>query len=257
MIIDSFVVGQPRLKNRYYYKPDECGEDSYFNYKIGSKILAMGVADGVGSWKNLNIDPALFSRALMLNAHEIINDYYYNNKKIDSQKIMNLAYENLKQDDRKIYGSATFCSVSFIYEKDKILAKTINLGDSGYIIIRNFKLLHQSKPQRVINSRHQNCPYQIANIPPDLVYKCGTGNCVNDANIENHILKENDFLIFASDGFWDFVDINRLLIILEKNKNISLCNLSTLLLSIFIREYALDDTTFIIAKVVEENIQFM
>lgn len=255
MIVNSFAITQPKFKNKYFYKPDECGEDSYFIYKIRNRTLAIGVADGVGSWKHSGIDPALFSRALTSNAFDITNNHYYNNLQIDSYNIMNLAYEQLKKDERNIYGSATFCSVNFIYEEDKIMAKSINLGDSGYIIIRNFKLVYQSQPQRKITYR-RSCPHQIANVPPHLRDDY-SGNSINDSVIAEHTLEEDDIIILATDGFWDFVNITNLLNLVKENKHLSIFNLSTLLLQTFIRKSALYDTTLIIAQVNKENIEYI
>jgi protein phosphatase PTC7 len=46
-------------------KADRGGEDAYF---VCPRGLCMGVADGVGGWAEVGVDPGLYSRELMAHA---------------------------------------------------------------------------------------------------------------------------------------------------------------------------------------------
>ncbi|KAF8924235.1 hypothetical protein BGZ58_002010, partial [Dissophora ornata] len=48
----------------------DAGEDAFFHVSTPSRV-ALGVADGVGGWSEMGVDPALFSWALMNNAENI------------------------------------------------------------------------------------------------------------------------------------------------------------------------------------------
>lgn len=51
-------------------KEDRGGEDAYF---IGDQGTAVGVADGVGGWAEVGVDPGLYSRELMGHAQVACN----------------------------------------------------------------------------------------------------------------------------------------------------------------------------------------
>eukprot|EP00122_Pirum_gemmata_P011712 Pgem_evm1s10854 len=55
---------------------DDCGEDAYFMYANDPDGIGdyMGVADGVGGWQDLGVNPALFSWSLMNNCNDILKD---------------------------------------------------------------------------------------------------------------------------------------------------------------------------------------
>ena len=160
MYVESCVIAKPRSTNNYCYDPKKCGEDSFFNYKIGEKSLAIGIADGVGSWKDNKIDPAIFSRTLMENCHQIYNNCYYNNQIIDISQIVSQSFDKLLENNPPIYGSSTVCLLNFEYSENNVVAKTLQLGDSGYIIIRRNKIIYEFNPQRYpITYRENQAPF--------------------------------------------------------------------------------------------------
>lgn len=62
MRLDSAVVMIPHPQ-----KADRGGEDAFF---ISDSGMAVGVADGVGGWAEVGVDPGLYSRELMEHANE-------------------------------------------------------------------------------------------------------------------------------------------------------------------------------------------
>lgn len=194
MQIETYSISFPKKSFEVRYKPDECGEDSFFVYNQNNTTLAMGVADGVGGWQEFNINSGLFSQNLMLNTYNT----YHDQKSLHPLKLMEIAYSKLLEQEKSIYGSSTYCTITYHYNQDNIVAKTNNIGDSGYIIIRKNKIIYRSNRQLDGLS-----PKQIANIPPHL----SDVGCINTPFFESesneHILEENDLIILATDGFWD------------------------------------------------------
>ena len=79
------------------------------------------------------------------------------------------------------------------------LLTTCNLGDSGYIIIRDRKVKYKSVSQ----SHRYNAPYQLGCTPPELLDHDLYRDKPEDALFSTHILFPEDFLIISSDGLFD------------------------------------------------------
>lgn len=96
---DFFYVQQVRknVNERSYrliiYLPIRCAKtlyvlyDIYTSHKVPmadfSKGLSFGVADGVGGWIDVGVDPALFSQALMYHAHRYSKNAWAGEPEID------------------------------------------------------------------------------------------------------------------------------------------------------------------------------
>jgi protein phosphatase PTC7 len=87
------------------------------------------VADGVGGWGEVGIDPGLFSKALV----KFIEEEYLKNP---NGTLKNYLIEAVKRN--KHTGSSTCVLAKFdkVRENNKVYLKTCNLGDSGYMLIR-------------------------------------------------------------------------------------------------------------------------
>lgn len=170
----------------YYKKRDRGGEDAWL---LTEELLA--VADGVGGWNRKGVDPGIFARELC--AH-VWSDY----KKLRVEEGKTCGEINLKTilidavAKTKAIGTSTFV-MAFIERKEGIL-KTLNLGDSGFLIIRpkdnsDFELIFRSKEQQ----HRFNCPYQ-----------CGTNyGPPTNADVHAHMVKDKDIVILATDGVLD------------------------------------------------------
>lgn len=60
-----------------------------------------------------------------------------------------------------ILGSSTACVI--VFDKQKNILNSANLGDSGFLIFRKGKVLYRSSEQQ----HYFNTPYQLASPPPD------------------------------------------------------------------------------------------
>jgi protein phosphatase PTC7 len=102
----------------------------------------------------------------------------------------------------KIYGSSTVCLTSLSKKTGQL--QTLNLGDSGYMIMRNKVVVFKSQPQ----THRYNAPYQLACIPPstsainlseNFIYRDMPEDSIN----LTHALEDGDFLLLSTDGLFD------------------------------------------------------
>lgn len=70
-------------------------------------------------------------------------------------------------EDNKVYGSSTVCllSLEFYDTSEFSLLSSCNVGDSGYMVVRDKKVLFKSQSQ----SHRYNAPYQLGCTPPELI----------------------------------------------------------------------------------------
>ncbi|KAF9344029.1 Protein phosphatase PTC7 [Mortierella sp. AD094] len=190
----------------------DAGEDAFFHVSTPSRV-ALGVADGVGGWSEVGVDPALFSWALMDNAESVArltdidvdhadpkNAQVANKIPLDAQSILDGAYSELIQSGKVEAGSSTACILSLCKMTGTLRAS--NLGDSAYLLIRDNKCIYESPSQQ----HFWNCPYQLTVLPPGYP---GAGQHVmdtpKDAAQTTHQLQDGDVIVLATDGFWDNV----------------------------------------------------
>ncbi|KAG9325569.1 hypothetical protein KVV02_004871 [Mortierella alpina] len=192
----------------------DAGEDAFFHVSTPSRV-ALGVADGVGGWSEVGVDPALFSWALMDNAEAMArltdSDYNSDTKEgsnadrsskipLDAQSILDGAYSELIQSGKVEAGSSTACILSLCKITGTLRAS--NLGDSAFLLIRDNKCIYESPSQQ----HFWNCPYQLTVLPPGYP---GAGQHVmdmpKDAAQTTHQLQDGDVIVLATDGFWDNV----------------------------------------------------
>ena len=172
------------------------GEDAYF---IHGGDYCIGVADGVGGWAEVGVDPGLYSRELMSHALNLLDT-------IDSvhpgvpQSILEEAHAKTRAR-----GSCTACIVCLHEGK----AHASNLGDSGFLISRDGAVAFISPQQQ-----HEfNFPYQIGS--PDSMSDSPT-------KADSHVVEvqPGDIIIAATDGLFDnvFPDEAAALVHLSKKK---------------------------------------
>ena len=221
-----------------------------------------GVSDGVGGWNRYGVSPAKFSNALLSSVAEITSrstESFSVNNPVD---LLSQAYDNLNEmnsqitdNSDKITGGATACLAVF----DKVSSKlyTSNLGDSGFLVIRDLKIVHKSTPQ----CHHFNSPYQLSILPDEINQKLeslqslqqnltqsnpSNSNLNSDLvqnvqNIQNPYYQdtpekstfqefqcqENDIILLASDGLFDNVHHDQIIVLL-RHLGVTQDNLSTL-----------------------------
>lgn len=136
-----------------YWKEDQkagkvdAGEDAFFQTNT-PEGLAIGVADGVGGWSLVGVDPALFSWTLMDNAAIIAK----NEKSADAHQILDSAFHELRRSGKVAAGSSTACILNLSKTTGEMT--TCNLGDSAFLLIRDKKIVYESPSQQ----HYFNCP---------------------------------------------------------------------------------------------------
>ncbi|XWS45384.1 hypothetical protein CRYUN_Cryun15aG0132100 [Craigia yunnanensis] len=110
------------------------GEDAHF---ICAKEQAIGVADGVGGWAEVGVDAGEFARELMSNSVTAIQDEPKGS--IDPARVLVKAHSSTKSQ-----GSSTACIIALTEEG----IHAINLGDSGFIVVRDGCTVFRSPVQQ-------------------------------------------------------------------------------------------------------------
>jgi len=198
-------------------RPNAYGDDAFFMAKnrLGDFL---GVADGVGGWREYGIDPSLFSSSLMEACKSLIDNKLIDLNPLTLKELLSRGYKQLIEDKQCIIGSSTACIVAL--HKEKSILHTANLGDSGFVVIRKNTIVHRSQEQQ----HYFNSPFQLAIHPaikdPGLIADSPDLASVTSFNVE-----ENDFIIIATDGLWDNLPDSTILEEIKKIKEPTLDNL--------------------------------
>lgn len=195
------------------------GDDAWFIASKNSTDV-LGVADGVGGWRDIGVDPSKFSSNLMRTCKRLVEQGITNesdnagNRKTPIE-ILTASYQALLENkNQSLIGSSTACII--VFNRDSNCLHTANLGDSGFVIIRNNKIVHRSREQQ----HYFNSPFQIAILPS---FSSGEANLFNDspelAEVSSFELCEGDFIVIATDGLWDNLKETSLLYEISKIKS--------------------------------------
>lgn len=152
------------------------GEDAYF---LSDDMKSFGIADGVGGWGDIGVDPALYSKSLM-EGSKLSAESTPNNR--DPVDIMTEGYQYATY----VQGSSTCC----IAVLDGIHLNAANLGDSGFMVMRGLEVVFKTKEQQ----HSFNFPYQI-----------GTGSADKPHHAQRLSIEvqPGDLIITGTDGLWD------------------------------------------------------
>ncbi|CAG8755534.1 8920_t:CDS:2, partial [Acaulospora morrowiae] len=167
--VNSISAGHAWWKERMKAGKVDAGEDAFFYVGTDSGV-ALGVADGVGGWSQMGVDPAYFSWALMDNAARIAKEFSASELALfnapdgcadilDAKQVLSGAFDNLIKSGKVKAGSSTACILSL--SKISGILNAATLGDSAYLIIRNGQLYYESPSQQ----HFFNCPYQLTIVP--------------------------------------------------------------------------------------------
>jgi protein phosphatase PTC7 len=113
----------------------------------------------------------------------------------DTKELEELAQEAISIAHQKAHmpGSSTICIVTLSPEKKFISAA--NLGDSGFVVIRNSTVVFQTTPLQ----HFFDCPYQLGSCP-DFV---DATDYPSDAATYSLNVMPGDIIVMGSDGLWD------------------------------------------------------
>eukprot|EP01110_Echinostelium_bisporum_P009383 TRINITY_DN33051_c0_g1_i1.p1 TRINITY_DN33051_c0_g1~~TRINITY_DN33051_c0_g1_i1.p1 ORF type:complete len:344 (-),score=123.31 TRINITY_DN33051_c0_g1_i1:60-1091(-) len=152
------------------------GEDAYF---LSDDRKVIGVADGVGGWADIGVDPALYAQSLMEGSKLAAENALGSRDPVD---IMQDAYRY----SSSVHGSSTCCILSL----EGLRLNAANLGDSGFMVVRGSQIVYRSKEQQ----HSFNFPYQI-----------GTGSADKPEHSMSITvdIQPGDLVIAGTDGLWD------------------------------------------------------
>lgn len=195
-----------KLVSAYYSQPkpnSKLGEDALF-----ISPHAVGVADGVGGWKQNNIDSGDYSRTLMKNCQDIV----LRQPEVDARALFKQA---VTQVGEGIFGTCTVCILTV--NLHTCTAQVANLGDSRFVYLRRgddgkaWGVVGQTKDQTC----GFNTPFQIGKYPPGF----GTTHefTSEDADVYDmqHVQK-NDLFVLATDGVFDNVFVKEVVAICDR-----------------------------------------
>ncbi|KAI9113314.1 hypothetical protein K1719_015839 [Acacia pycnantha] len=158
-------------------KEETGGEDAHF---ICNEEQALGVADGVGGWADVGIDAGEYSRELMSNAVNAIKEEPKGS--IDPARVLEKAHLITKAK-----GSSTACIIALTEQG----LHAINLGDSGFMVVRDGCTVFRSPVQQ----HGFNFTYQL---------ESGTnGDLPSSGQVFAIPVAPGDVIIAGTDGLFD------------------------------------------------------
>lgn len=148
----------------------------------------------MGGWRNYGVDPSVFPRQLMATCERMVKEGHFQPKAPAS--IIAASYQELLENKDHLLGSSTACIVSLHREERTIY--TANLGDSGFLVVRDDEVVHRSVEQQ----HYFNTPYQLAVAPPGQ-----EGLVLSDspdmAESSSFKVEDGDVIILGTDGLFD------------------------------------------------------
>ena len=164
-------------------KKNPKGEDAHF---FGP--LAMAVADGVGGWAEVGVDPSLYANELMKGVKTAVNTLS------DTERVEPMTVLKFAAGKCASVGSST-CSL-LLLDPHKPIARTANIGDSGYVLYRplpDSRVHVVGRSEEVLHGF--NFPFQLGT----------NGDDPSKAKILSHDLENGDLVVMFTDGFCDNV----------------------------------------------------
>ncbi|KAA8537655.1 hypothetical protein F0562_027263 [Nyssa sinensis] len=158
-------------------KEETGGEDAHF---ICADEQAIGVADGVGGWADLGVDAGQYARELMSNSVTAIEEEPKGS--IDPARVLEKAHSSTKAK-----GSSTACIIALT---DQGL-HAINLGDSGFIVVRDGCTIFRSPVQQ----HDFNFTYQLES--------GNGGDMPSSGQVFTIPVAPGDVIIAGTDGLFD------------------------------------------------------
>jgi len=202
-------------------KEEKGGEDAFFISPCG---LYLGIADGVGGWAEIGVDPGLYSKELMAAAAAAAATVATVMTELDGrpgpdvpQKLLELAHSVTMAR-----GSCTACIICL--ENNRLHAS--NLGDSGFLIVKGAAVEAVARKNKESNiSDNSNAtendeessaaPEEFGYMSPqqqhefNFPYQIGSADSMSDSpsaaqrfTIDVH---PGDIVILATDGLFDNV----------------------------------------------------
>jgi len=190
----AWAPKRPRSQLPPWCKAD-CGEDAFFSLLVNN-LYCLGVADGVGGWSDVGVDPSQFAWELMNQCRSHCEALGMVGK-INPLSVLSQAYHALLRSKKVRAGSSTACIT--VIDTDTGILQSVNLGDSGYVILRQGKVAYRSAE----TTHYFNAPYQLAVIPPELEGRGHINNVPEDGTVTTLQLEYGDLVVLGTDGLFD------------------------------------------------------
>jgi protein phosphatase PTC7 len=181
---------------------------------------SFGLADGVGSWKAVGLDPGVFAEDLMKNTNKVLTQHYSELAELKSKDVGEYLIEVLSMAFDKVHSFGSATATLGICFRSRLI--TANLGDSTVIVLRQTSLGKLRVVFRTKEMQHSlNCPFQLCRLPRPKQYRDltrkGYGLLVKylqevkdqvqdtpeAAQIYSVSLQLNDLVIVGTDGLFD------------------------------------------------------
>lgn len=188
-----------------------CGEDAFCvvspnrGLHAASCMLVVAVADGVGGWASVGADPGVVSHFLMKALHAAVANTA---RDISTPlALLSSAYDIMQSEVKPdLVGSTTACVTYYSQiETGDLQLQSINLGDSGFIVIRHGEFIAYRSQAQLHGG---TAPYQMAVVPPHSRY--ARDSYISDKPAAGHqhslALKDGDLVISGTDGLFDNID---------------------------------------------------
>lgn len=175
------------------------GEDAHFISTLRGG--ALGIADGVGGWHESGVNPSEYSTTFMHIAWAFVegrtNDIRTRTRRpvraLDGPSLDPRGALSAAHRYTRLPGSTTACVMQLDPAKETLHAA--NLGDSGFIVVRNGRVVQRSKPME----HFFDCPLQMGAFPEHVDV---TDNA-EDAQCYSLEVQPGDAIILGTDGLWD------------------------------------------------------
>lgn len=170
-------------------KEETGGEDAHF---LCDDEQAIGVADGVGGWADLGVDSGQYAKELMSNAVSAIQDEPKG--MINPLRVLEKAYSCTKAK-----GSSTACIIALTNQG----IHAVNLGDSGFIVVREGCTIFRSP----IQQHDFNFTYQLESD--------NASDLPSSAQVFTFPVESGDVIVAGTDGLFDNLyntDINAIVV---------------------------------------------
>jgi len=185
-------------------KLSDGGDDAWFI--TNSVINAVGVADGVGSWRRKGINAGECARELMT----LCRDYFSDNYPVGTpQTALEYALPRLKKA-----GSTTALIAKL---SDEGFLEVSQIGDSDLVVFRGNYIAFQTLPQQ----HAHNQPFQVGPSEPETAA---------DAQLYQLTVQVGDCIVLGTDGLWDNLYASEVLSIINSaDPNLSLRSLAQII----------------------------
>ena len=128
-----------------------------------------GLSDGVSGNRHHGLDPYKFAHTLVMS---LIDESDRINGSSSMRGLVHRAIRSVEK--RSIYGSATLCLLSIDRRCSSI--RSLNIGDSGFMLIRDEKLIARSHPQY----HRGSSPFQISSLPKTQTFNSNSTRLYHD-----------------------------------------------------------------------------